>query len=854
MSRPQITSPGAPHMTVPLWKFRLPAYAILFLTALVIGTHFRTYPLRTHQSHDEQGKATLLVIARIKGQVDAQVERNYPEATAAQKKILKAQLLKEVMREEHEKVQDSITKVKQNIEEAGGSGRDTPYLLAADSFHFYQLTERLLETGHISNTFKGSKYLNDLMLAPKGHYEPLTLHPYVGAMVYRVIKFFHPEVDLMQALGYTPLVLTALSLAAFLLACHGLRIRMWSSLIAAIMFVCSPIFIKRSAWGWYDNDPYNTLFPLLILAAMFPFYKKNLTRIRGLIQAGILGLLMLGYAYFWQGWMLMFVVAITGLALSAMHGFWMEKDHGRVRTRAIGLAGCAVLTFILVAVFFGPGEFFQLFKEGYRALTNFLQPQLSVWPDLYISVGELHQASLFEIVVLTGGFLFFLTGVAGLLVSLTGRFSETPVLHRQAGLTLGFFLGLSLLMTLGAQRFALLCLTPLALLFAMGLNYLENGIICASHRFSGRRAQLTVGTALRGAMALLTVMPLVTLHRQMPRLLNPIYNDTWNAALLEIKDRTPPQSIINSWWPPGHFIKATAGRRVTFDGATINYPQAYWLTRAYLAQSEQAGLGILRMLNNSANDAAELLTDMGFRTSSAVTILRAITALNSRQARLLLETKIPDAGKVDRLLALTHGRPPPSYIFIYRDLVEKNIQLAFIGNWNFATIEALNEDPKLMAEVPDRSSREYVQYLWKLAGGPYKYHTPLALEGEDGDWMLFENGVRINSRSKVCAIDSPSFGRGIPQSIFFVQDGQVVELPFDSPTLGYSVTLFEEAGRPSVVLMDRYLAKSLIMRLFYFGDRGMRYVRAFTEKSDLSRQTDIRVFEVDWDAYQRDYQ
>ena len=54
--------------------------------------------------------------------------------------------------------------------------------------------------------------------------------------------------------------------------------------------------------------------------------------------------------------------------------------------------------------------------------------------------------------------------------------------------------------------------------------------------------------------------------------------------------------------------------------------------------------------------------------------------------------------------------------------------------------------------------------------------------------------------------------------------------------------------------MDRYLAKSLIMRLFYFGDRGMRYVRAFTEKSDLSRQTDIRVFEVDWDAYQRDYQ
>ena len=42
------------------------------------------------------------------------------------------------------------------------------------------------------------------------------------------------------------------------------------------------------------------------------------------------------------------------------------------------------------------------------------------------------------------------------------------------------------------------------------------------------------------------------------------------------------------------------------------------------------------------------------------------------------------------------------------------------------------------------------------------------------------------------------------------------------------MTLFEESGRYFAVLMDRYLAKSLIMRLYYFGDTGMRYVRHFT--------------------------
>ena len=37
----------------------------------------------------------------------------------------------------------------------------------------------------------------------------------------------------------------------------------------------------------------------------------------------------------------------------------------------------------------------------------------------------------------------------------------------------------------------------------------------------------------------------------------------------------PENSIITTWWPPGHFIKSMAQRRVTFDGATINFPQAY---------------------------------------------------------------------------------------------------------------------------------------------------------------------------------------------------------------------------------------------------------------------------------------
>lgn len=836
------------------WKFKAFSYGIIFLITLIIGSYFRTYPLRTHQSKDNRGKATLLVMSRLKKQVDLQVAANYPKADEQQKALLRKQLLTDLMQSENDKIQESIAKVERNIEKTAGPQRDTPYLLAADSFHFYQLTERLIEEGNISDTIEGSKYLNELMLAPKGHLEPITWHPHIGALTHHLTRMFRANTSLMESVGYTPIILTAIALVSFLWACATMQSRLWSTWIGAIFFICSPIFIKRSAWGWYDNDPYNTIFPLLALALTFTCFKNSDSKIKMVINLVLLSLVMLVYAYFWQGWMLMFGVVSGGIFMAVAYSWIIDKQKNLAINETTLLGGFGLLTFLLIAVFFGGREFFTLFQEGFHALKNFLQPQLSVWPDLYISVGELHQTSLFEVIIITGGITFFSIACIGLIGTWTSWKSPSRSLNHKISLTLTLFLALAIVITLGAQRFALLCLTPIALLFVMGLSQIEDFLDKLTTHLKNRKAATPTLIFSRLTMAALIAIPISTLNRQMPKLLNPIYNDTWHAAMVDIEERTPQNSIINTWWPPGHFVKATGKRKVTFDGATINYPQAYWLTRSYLAQSEQESLGILRMLNTSANDAADYLESLGLRTSSAVAVLRAVTSLNSRQARLLLETKIPDSNKVIHLLKLTHRKPPPSYIFIYRDLVEKNIQLAFIGNWNFNKIEELNENPSLLSQVPDRSSKEYVQFLWKLAGGPYKYNTPLVQMGNKDAWMIFDQGIRINQDSKLCIINSEKFGKGIPQSIFFVKDGNVVEQQFDNASLGYSVTLFEESGKKYVVLMDRYLAKSMIMRLFYFGDRGMKYVKNFTQRADLSKRTDIRIFEVDWTAFQKDFQ
>ncbi|MBZ0165703.1 MAG: dolichyl-diphosphooligosaccharide--protein glycosyltransferase subunit STT3, partial [Candidatus Omnitrophica bacterium] len=501
---------------------------------------------------------------------------NYPDAGEKQKKILTEKLLKDILLREGDNVQTSITKVQQNIDGATGSRRKTPYLLASDSFHFYQLTQQLLETGRISETIQGSKYLNTLMLAPKGHFEPITLHPYVGAICYRLLRQWRPAMDLMEALGYVPLILSGLSLMAFLAVCYVMNSALWSTFIGSIFFFCSPIFIKRSAYGWYDNDPYNTLFPLLILGVLFTAFGRTPSLRRSVMVLCSLSVLMLVYALFWQGWMMMFMVAGIGLGIVTLYSRFMERSPSTAKQEGLVLGGFGILTFVLIGLAFGPKEFFLLFQEGYKALQNFLVPQLSLWPDLYISVGELHQANLFEIVVITGGFIFTGLALAGLIFSFFRWRNPQHSRQFKMVVVLAVFLGMSILITLGAQRFALLCLTPLSLLCVLGMDH----FLALGDGFSGKFANIPLRRgawlAVRLVLATAVISPLLTLQRQMPKLLNPIYNDTWDAALVDIAEGTPQNSIINSWWPPGHFIKATARRRVTFDGATINFPQAYW--------------------------------------------------------------------------------------------------------------------------------------------------------------------------------------------------------------------------------------------------------------------------------------
>lgn len=421
-------------------------YFLCWALTLSIGIYFRLYPLFFSVSDNNYDRAAFLVLTKIRSSISEQIKKKFPQATDLEKNTLIKDAVDHIVRNEGSKFRDSIDKVAKDLEKAAPGSERTPYLLEADPYNFYRLTQNITETGTISNSVKGSKYFNDRMLAPLGHWEPLTLHPYVGFMLYKFLAFFNPSVSLMYAVSFTPLCVTALALIFFFFLCHLLGCSLLSSFVASLFFTLSPIFLRRSAFGWYDNDPYNIFFPLAILTALFLGINRRNNLKSCLFFAALCAFLISLYALFWQGWVYILAVIFTASIVLVLYSKFILKDKTETQNLLWFLGIVNLGCFVSISAGFGINDFFVLFQEGWKALKNFLTPQLASWPDLYISVGELRKASLPEAVKMIGNLFFITIALIGFILSAGNllRFPQKDGIYKHITLAV-FFLSCAFL-------------------------------------------------------------------------------------------------------------------------------------------------------------------------------------------------------------------------------------------------------------------------------------------------------------------------------------------------------------------------------------------------------------------------
>ncbi|MFA5060343.1 MAG: STT3 domain-containing protein [Candidatus Omnitrophota bacterium] len=830
-------------------------YVLIFLSSAAIGVYFRLYPFLNYTSSAASEKASLLVVTRLKSATQHDIQKKFPQMPPSQQNQIAEEEFNKLVRKNKANVRLSIDKMAKEIDLTETDRDNGPYLLEADPYYYFSLTRNIVRTGKIADTIKGSKYLNKLMLAPTEHWEPFTLHPFVGFGFYKILSFFNRNIELMQAVGFVPIVLFILCLIPYSMIWNLLGCGRISSFLGTIFLSLSPMFLQRSAWGWYDNDPYNVFFAPLILAFLFlgiDRLRKNQVKSAFGIAVACSSLITL-YAFFWQGWV--YILSIIFLASIAMliYNHFGKKEKLRTKDLFFYLAIVQLTSLVGIGVTFGAKEFFILFLEGWNALKNFLTPQLRLWPDLFISVGELKKTSLNNIISLDGGIAVFSFAVLGLVGYGIRAFRASKKEDPLKFIAIAFLFFFSLFIALRAERFALLSLIALSILFPYGLQYAferSRNILAAKLAFLPFKVTFYAFISL--GLCTMLFFSIRTAHNFSLEQ-RPIFNAIWDKALTKIRSDTPEESIVNSWWPPGHFITSMAQRRVTFDGATINNPQAYWLANVFLSQNERQALGILRMINNSANQASEYLQSLGIKLSVAVAKIHQVTSLNARDAAIALGDILTEE-QVEHLLSLTHALPPSSYFFLYNDMVEKNLELGFVGRWNFKKMEEISADKKLLKQVPPRNSPQYIRFLWDTIGGPLNYSEIFVQRAVLNNVVHFPNGLRINLNDMNCALISEQSKIGIPQSIFYLENNDVIEKKFANANLSFSVLLFQEKNRYSCLFLDPRLGNSLLMRLYFFDGKGLRYITPFTKEQDLTGRTKISVFEVDWKKFTADTQ
>jgi hypothetical protein len=197
--------------------------------------------------------------------------------------------------------------------------------------------------------------------------------------------------------------------------------------------------------------------------------------------------------------------------------------------------------------------------------------------------------------------------------------------------------------------------------------------------------------------------------------------------------------------------------------------------------------------------------------------------------------------------------PPPSYLFIYRDLAEKSIALQFMGNWDFKKAEDFKNlkttNPGLADTIlKEKAGNDIIRLFWGIAGGPLYQGEESKEAKREGNTVYFANNVSIDLSAMT--LDIPAANELLKNNLgnlVYVDNGELKENSYSY--LGkLSAVLIKRGDRYSLIIADRQLASSLIFRLYYLQGAGLEHFKLATHVNEPGDKdnTDIYLYKVEW--------
>lgn len=677
-----------------------------------------------------------------------------------------------------------------------------PYMYELDSYYNYRLTKNYLDHGYMGDIKVNDTEWDFHSYAPSGvpmDYPPLIV--YLTAFIYKFVNLF-TSVPILVVCFWLPAFIGPLAgiVAYFFVRRYTNN---YGAAFAGILTVTVPLYFFRTVPGWFDTDMFNVFFPLLVTWLFVEAVTAK--KLKNQILLSILAAFSIFiFSLAWNGWQYQFYMLVL---FSVIYIFWRTLKRKSVKEFLYPISIFFAGTLILIISLTGFLNVINLF-EGPLSLINIMSVHGSwvPWPDIYVSVSELKEPSLVEIVSGVGPTFF--GGIFGLLLIfrvLVNKKLKKKILNRMTGF---FYMILVLWTVIGfisikeGARFIILLIPPLVISsgIMIGLTVEYISLLKESKRFHIFRKNKKLIKTISVTILLIVTVPAVLNVYTSTSILHPSLNDDLWDATVWINNNTSNDTVIVSDWGYGHFFSAIADRPVAIDGRLAyietlpirNFDggykfgsespspsREYWIDHAFATDNESLSLGIFEMITTNGDMGYITLNRYIKNTSESVDILNNILGVNRDSARTILVNKYHLNGEqADNIIQYTHpSNPRPFVILTSTGFLLGRGQCVFnFGEWNFN----------------------------KLEGGHYTYSVGIFTI--KNSTLNSTNDVIMNMKKGDVTWNGQN-----PYSVIVISNGTIKEQRVNSKS-EFSIAVLKD--RNKTIVIDKNLEDSMFMKLW----------------------------------------
>jgi dolichyl-diphosphooligosaccharide--protein glycosyltransferase len=557
-----------------------------------------------------------------------------------------------------------------------------PYMYELDSYYNLRLTQNFLKNGHFGDQIKNNQSWDSLSYSPPGRpaeYPPLIV--WLAAAFFLFVNLF-TTMSLLDTSFWLPAFIGPLAGIVGYLFVRKYAGE-FAGFVTGILIVTAPVYFMRTMAGFFDTDMFNILLPLLTVF-FFSEAIETSKKLNMVIYTTISVFFLILFSLAWTGWSYIFyLMFFTGLIYILLCKIKKIKIKNFLEVFALFVG----LSLVSVALTSGINGIIILI-QGPLNFIPFLPGANSTgaWPNIYVSVGELHQPALDEFLsgagpVNLGLGVFGIFVIASIMLRSKMRKLYLPNLSWFVFILIFVWISLASLAYYASARFAMLLIPSLAIfsgiLIGIAIEYLKKSPL----HLKNNRITVIASILL---VAIICIPPIINID-QSYSVISPGANDDMANAAYWIKANTSNDTVIITDWSYGHFFTEYANRPVIFDGGSQNTPRAYWGSKAFSTDNETLSAGIMRMISYSGDDSYLSLENYTQNTSLTVEIMNNILGVSKNQARKILidQYKIsPDL--TEKILNGTHPNNPRPFVIFTNDGMIYGGHWTFVfGDWNF---------------------------------------------------------------------------------------------------------------------------------------------------------------------------